>query len=57
MLIVNYLVQHELISVAIGISAVALISFISSRDFLSILVNTEIVMLGVNFYLITASMA
>ena len=56
MLITNYLFNRELASVALGIIAVATISFIISKDFLSILINTEIVMLGLNFYLITASM-
>lgn len=49
--------KHELIPVALAILFVGVISLITSRDFLNVLINTEIAMLGVNFYLITASMA
>lgn len=48
--------KHELIPVALSIVTVGTISLITSRDFLNILINTEIAMLGINFYLITASM-
>lgn len=48
--------KHELVPVALSITSVGLISLITSRDFLNVLINTEIAMLGVNFYLITASM-
>lgn len=34
---------------------VGLAGFLESREFISVLVNTEIMMLGVNFHLITSS--
>lgn len=55
MLQLYYFTSHELVFVAFGVVFVAFIGFIDSRDFLNILINTEIAMLGINFYLITAS--
>lgn len=53
----HYLFGHELEAVSLGIVFVSIISFLDSKDFLNILINTEIAMLGINFYLITASAA
>jgi NADH:ubiquinone oxidoreductase subunit K len=50
----NYI--YDLLPLAICIFLVGLIGFIESRDFLTLLVNTELMMLGVNFYLITVSL-
>lgn len=55
MLNIQYLFAHELVSIALGIVFVAFIGFVDSKDFLNILINAEIAMLGINFYLITAS--
>jgi len=46
---------HELIPVTIAIFLTGLFGFIESCDFLSVLINTEIMMLGVNFNLITSA--
>jgi len=46
---------YELIPLAISIFLVGLIGFLESRDFLTLLINVEIMMLGLNFYLITSS--
>jgi NADH:ubiquinone oxidoreductase subunit K len=47
--------SHELIPLATVIFLFGLLGFIESREFLSLLVNTEIMMLGANFHLITSS--
>jgi len=39
----------------IAIFLIGLISFLESKEFLSVLINTEIMMLGINFNLITSS--
>jgi NADH-quinone oxidoreductase subunit K len=49
----NY--AYDLLPLAICIFLVGLVGFIESRDFLTLLVNTELMMLGINFYLITTS--
>jgi NADH-quinone oxidoreductase subunit K len=46
---------HELIPLTFCIFLVGFIGFIESKDFLNILINIEIMMLGINFYLITLS--
>lgn len=46
---------HELIPLATAIFLIGLSGFIESREFLSLLVNTEIMMLGINFHLITTA--
>jgi NADH:ubiquinone oxidoreductase subunit K len=46
---------HELLPLATAIFLFGLFGFIESREFLTILVNTEIMMLGINFHLITSS--
>ena len=46
---------YELFPLAICIFLIGLVGFIESRDFLTLLVNTELMMLGINFYLITTS--
>ena len=47
--------SHELIPLATSIFLIGLIGFLESREFLSLLVNTEIMMLGINFHLITSA--
>jgi len=49
----NYM--HELLPLATSIFLFGLIGFIESREFLSILICTEIMMLGANFHLITSA--
>lgn len=46
---------HELVPLATAIFLIGLSGFIESREFLSLLVNTEIMMLGINFHLITTA--
>jgi len=46
---------HELLPLATAIFLFGLIGFIESQEFLSVLINTEIMMLGINFHLITTS--
>lgn len=46
---------YDLLPLAICIFLIGLVGFIESRDFLTLLVNTELMMLGINFYLITTS--
>jgi NADH-quinone oxidoreductase subunit K len=47
---------HELLPLALCIFLVGFIGFWESREFLSLLINIEIMMLGMNFYLITTSL-
>ena len=47
--------SHELIPLTTAIFLVGLAGFLESREFLSLLVNTEIMMLGINFHLITTA--
>ena len=47
--------NHELILLATSVFLFGLVGFIESREFLSILINTEIMMLGINFHLITTA--
>jgi len=54
-LIDNLKYSHELIPLTICIFLVGFIGFLESREFLSILINTEIMMLGINFNIITNS--
>jgi NADH-quinone oxidoreductase subunit K len=54
-LVSNLAFSHELIPLTIAIFLVGLIGFLESKEFLSILINTEIMMLGINFHLITSS--
>jgi NADH-quinone oxidoreductase subunit K len=54
--LINYvLYAHELLPLAICIFLIGLVGFLESREFLSLLVNIEVIMLGINFYLITSS--
>ena len=46
---------HELIPLTLCIFLVGFIGFLESKDFLNILINIELMMLGINFYLITLS--
>jgi NADH-quinone oxidoreductase subunit K len=52
----NLAFSHELLPFAVCIFLIGLSGFLESREFLSILVNTEIMMLGANFHLITSSL-
>lgn len=54
-LVTNLYFEHELIPLAIAIFLIGLAGFLESREFLSLLVNTEVMMLGINFHLITSS--
>jgi len=44
--------SHELLPLSIAIFLIGLSGFLESREFLSLLVNTEIMMLGINFHLL-----
>lgn len=47
---------HELLPLALCLFLIGFLGFLESREFLSMLINTEIVMLGLNLYLITLSL-
>jgi NADH-quinone oxidoreductase subunit K len=47
---------HELLPLAICIFLVGLVGFLESKEFLTLLINVEIVMLGINFYLVLCSL-
>jgi len=47
---------YDLLPLAICIFLIGFIGFIESRNFLVLLINTELMMLGINFYLITLSL-
>lgn len=47
--------QYELLILATAIFLIGLVCFLESREFLSVLINTEIMMLGINFHLVTSS--
>jgi NADH-quinone oxidoreductase subunit K len=47
---------YDLLPLSVCIFLVGFIGFMESRDFLTLLVNTELMMLGINFYLITLSL-
>ena len=51
----NLKFNHELTPLSIAIFLIGLAGFLESREFLSLLVNTEVIMLGINFHLITDS--
>jgi len=54
--LVSHLIYgHELLALATAIFLIGLSGFLESRDFISILINTEIMMLGINFHLITSA--
>jgi NADH-quinone oxidoreductase subunit K len=55
LLINNLHYNHELLPLSTAIFLFGLAGFLESREFLSILVNTEIMMLGANFHLITSA--
>jgi NADH:ubiquinone oxidoreductase subunit K len=46
---------HELHFIASAIFMTGLIAFLESREFLSILIGAEIMMLGANFHLLTSA--
>lgn len=52
----NLMFVYDLLPLAVCIFLIGFIGFIESRNFLTLLVNTEIIMLGINFYLITLSL-
>lgn len=54
-LVIDLKYGHELLPLATAIFLFGLFGFIESREFLTVLVNTEIMMLGINFHLITSS--
>jgi NADH-quinone oxidoreductase subunit K len=47
---------HELLPLATCIFLIGTIGFLESKEFLTLLINVEIMMLGANFYLITVSL-
>jgi NADH:ubiquinone oxidoreductase subunit K len=49
----NFGFNHELIGLAALIFVIGVIGLLDSTDFFSFLVSLEVVMLGVNFYLLT----
>lgn len=51
----NLLYIYDLLPIAVCIFLIGFIGFIESRNFLLVLINTEIIMLGTIFYLITLS--
>jgi NADH:ubiquinone oxidoreductase subunit K len=51
----NLCYSHELMPLATGVFLFGIVGFVESREFLSVLINTEIMMLGVNFHLITSA--
>jgi NADH-quinone oxidoreductase subunit K len=51
----NLCFSHDLLPLSTCIFLIGLVGFIESRDFLTMLVSTELMMLGINFYLITLS--
>jgi len=48
--------SYELLPLAICIFLFGFIGFLESQEFLSVLINIELMMLGINFYLITSSL-
>lgn len=52
----NLLYSHELLPLTTCIFLIGFLGFLESKDFLSLLINTEIIMLGLNFYVITMSL-
>jgi NADH-quinone oxidoreductase subunit K len=52
----DFFYLHELRPLAVCIFLVGVIGFLTSYDFLSVLVNIEVMMLGANFYLITSAL-
>lgn len=52
----KFLYFHDLIPISIGIFLIGFLGFIEASDFVLILINTELMMLGINFYLITISL-
>jgi NADH:ubiquinone oxidoreductase subunit K len=47
------LLNHELLLLSTAIFLTGFISFLESKEFLSLLISIEIMMLGINFHLIT----
>ena len=54
-LVLNLKFSHELVPLTVAIFLMGLVGFLESREFLSILINTEIMMMGANFHLITSA--
>ena len=55
-LLENLQYGHELLPLATAIFLAGLAAFLESDNFVGLLVNTEICMLGVNFHIITSSL-
>lgn len=55
-LLANLQYGHELLPLATAIFLAGLAAFIESDNFIGLLVNTEICMLGINFHIITSSL-
>jgi NADH-quinone oxidoreductase subunit K len=51
----HLLFSNQLLPLVSCIFLVGVIGFLESKEFLSVLINIEIMMLGINFYLITVS--
>jgi NADH:ubiquinone oxidoreductase subunit K len=51
----NLIYSHEFFPLSTAIFLFGIIGFLESCEFLSILINTEIMMLGINFHLITSA--
>jgi NADH-quinone oxidoreductase subunit K len=51
----NFTNTYELLPLTVCVFLIGLVGFLESCNFLTLLVNTELVMLGTNFYLITCS--
>jgi len=49
----NLYYNHEFLPICVSVFLLGLAGFLESRDFLSVLVNTEVMMLATNFHLIT----
>jgi NADH-quinone oxidoreductase subunit K len=52
----HLLYAHELFPLAICIFLIGLVGFLESKEFLTLLINIEISMLGINFYFILCSL-
>jgi NADH-quinone oxidoreductase subunit K len=51
----NFSNTYDLLPLTICIFLIGFVGFLESKDFLALLVNIELMMMGINFYLITCS--
>lgn len=51
----SFLYLHDLLPISIGIFLIGFLGFSEASDFVTVLINTELMLLGINFYLITLS--